>query len=391
MSGAKDRGAGHVPAPLRWGQRVRQWIRPAAGGGPMTVGEAAEVALDPATGRWSRQTGHGKEVARALQLAAEHWGADRPWGTLTRGDWRSLWRWRLTVLREAGHGGHRGTELVVQRAATVARWLVEEGHVVRIVGPEREWRLRLAEDYHRLAGDGPEPRRPRHTLEELRRILQAAEQADPRFRLLLALGAELRLGQVVRCRRRDLDLQRGTLTVRGRGRKRGVVVELTAGQQAAAREALEGYLSELEGSGQDYPLFPCGQLPGGRSGAARACPTRHLSAHPVGRRWVVAQFAMVEAAAGVPHRPGRGAYGIRRAAVDAVKALGVSREGLMAHGGWTDTAVPDRIYAEQQAEYARQEAARLRARVRNEMSWASEELNLGPHAYQTEDAKKPPN
>jgi hypothetical protein len=46
--------------------------------------------------------------------------------------------------------------------------------------------------------------------------------------------------------------------------------------------------------------------------------------------------------------------------------MGISREGLMAHGGWTDTSVPDRIYADTEAGYARDEAARVRAQIRGE-------------------------
>ena len=44
------------------------------------------------------------------------------------------------------------------------------------------------------------------------------------YALLIALGAELRGGQVVRARRTDLDFEHATFTVWGRGHKRGVVV-----------------------------------------------------------------------------------------------------------------------------------------------------------------------
>jgi len=55
------------------------------------------------------------------------------------------------------------------------------------------------------------------------------------FALLLALGAELRLGQVVRARRSDLDLIAETFKVLRRGKKRGTVAHLTVGQLAAKR------------------------------------------------------------------------------------------------------------------------------------------------------------
>ena len=117
---------------------------------------------------------------------------------------------------------------------------------------------------------------------------------------------------------------------------------------------------------------------------------------------------------------GRGWYGVRRQAADEAKRQGISGEGLMQHGGWTDTQVPDAIYADQEAEYARAEAAAVRAEIRGEsvsaspgslpkvdptwtpetttanlvrvrrrkslisqvFQWAWVELNYRPHAYQ---------
>ena len=349
----------------------------------LTLADTDRVVLHPSKGRWSEKTQHGREVKRAVAMAVSHWGGDLRWARLSRADWRSLWRWRLASLRSSGHRGHRGAELLVQRLMAVADWLVEEGHVLRIQKPEAAWRDRLVEDYRNEAGEDPEPRRPRHTLEEMRAILRASEQGDPRFALLLALGAEVRLGQVARCTRRDLDLDAGTLRVRGRGKKGGAIVSFTPGQLAAVQAAMHGYLHRLELALhtdsvtprkqevaslqlQDYPLFPQGQMPGGRKGQGVATVERHANARPVNRRWILHQFRLAETRAGVPHVPGRGAYGVKRAAVDAVKALRISREGLKAHGGWSSTQIPDRIYADMEADYAREEAARLRIVYRDE-------------------------
>jgi len=63
---------------------------------------------------------------------------------------------------------------------------------------------------------------------------------------------------------------------------------------------------------------------------------------------------------------GRGAYGLKRQSVDAAKAAGISREGLQRLGGWTDTQMPDRVYADQEADYARDEARQIRAKIRGE-------------------------
>ena len=39
---------------------------------------------------------------------------------------------------------------------------------------------------------------------------------------------------------------------------------------------------------------------------------------------------------------------------------------LVAHGGWTDSQMPDRIYADQEADHARDEARDVRAKIRGE-------------------------
>lgn len=108
----------------------------------LTISSASELVFHATTGRWSATTPHGREIARALAIAAAHWGASRPWAELLRADWRALWRLRLAALRAAGHRGFRRTELVIQRLATVADWLVEEGYVLRIQRPEAAWRYR---------------------------------------------------------------------------------------------------------------------------------------------------------------------------------------------------------------------------------------------------------
>ena len=45
---------------------------------------------------------------------------------------------------------------------------------------------------------------------------------------------------------------------------------------------------------------------------------------------------------------------------------GISQHGLKEHGGWSDTQVPNQIYADQEAESAREEAKQIRAQIRGE-------------------------
>jgi hypothetical protein len=94
---------------------------------------------------------------------------------------------------------------------------------------------------------------------------------DPRTELAVEVGAELRLGQVLRVMRSELDLTArdlapygtpyGKLKVRGRGKKGGETIVLTLEQRAAIDRSLAGYLSDLEAQYDpenkktDYCLF----------------------------------------------------------------------------------------------------------------------------------------
>lgn len=338
---------------------------------PLTIAEGLARVLDPATGRYPVKSANSREVEAAVHFAAKVWGHDRAWNTIRKADLRNLWRRRIKDLRDRGEIGHRGAEITVARVLTVAAWLRSE----ELVAPgacvvNREWKTELRTDWRALSGESrdPEPRRPRHSLDQMLRILDQSWNVDPRFGLLLALGAELRLGQVARCRRSDLDLETKTLRVPTSGKKRGVLEKLTPGQLASIERALTGYLARMEAELADYPLFPQGQMPGGRKGEPVADPARHGTASPVDRTTLLDWFRRTEELADVPHLPRRGAYGVRRLAVDEYKKRGISREGLMAGGGWADSQIPDAVYADQEAVYAADEAAKLRADMRGEAS-----------------------
>jgi len=346
--------------------RLPEQMRPRE---PFTLGDARRVVVDPATGKYPVDTPHRREVLRALDTAILAFGKERLWTDLDRADLRSLWRQRITELYGQGLDGLRGAEVTLTRVLAVAAWLRDEGKIpTTACVAARTWKQHLRDDWRQLTGARAdyEPKRPRYTLEEMRKILAAAPQVDPRLELLVALGAELRLGQVLRARRSDLNLEAGAFTVPGIRGKRGVREYLTGGQIAAAGTALTvGYLKALEAASGDFPLFPQGQMPGGRSGAPVAAE-RHRCAKPIGRRTALDWFHEAEQLAGVPHVEGRGWYGLRRAGVDAAKAAGISREGLKAHGGWTDAQMPDQVYAEQDTERARREAQSIRAKIRGE-------------------------
>lgn len=338
---------------------------------PLTIAQGLERAIDRATGKYPTDTPHRREVERELKRAVEHWGGDTAWEAIKRRDIRKLWRWRISELHAAKHDGLRGAEITISRVLAVAAWLRDE----ELIPPgacslSRKWKEELRKDWIELTGARalPEPARPRHTLVEMRSIMAVAGRVDPRLELMLVLGAELRLGQVIRGRRTDLDLEHATFTILGKGHKRGELVKLTAGQLAIVTHHLtKGYLRELEQEAADYPLFPAGQLVGGRKMEdPRASVHRHLNAKAIDRSVLDNWFHDAERLAEVPVVKGRGAYGLKRQSVDAAKAAGISREGLQRLGGWSDTQMPDRIYADQEAGYARDEARDVRAKIRGE-------------------------
>jgi integrase len=355
---------------------------------PLTLGEAKALITDEARGKYPVDTPHRREVERALDFACATLGAGRTWASLLSADFVHLWRARMAAIRAAADDaqGHRGAEVTMQRLFAVARWLRDNKHIgEKDCIPASTWKASLKADWTLLYGNHrePEPHRPRYTLEESRRLLEHAAEVDPRYDLLLRLGVGLRPGQVRRARRSDLDLERATLTVYGLGNKRGEVVKLTAGQLRAVRATLDtGYLREIEAACADYYLFPAGQLPGRRrslwkdpaagvrSSKGPTTPTatvaRHANAEPIDPSAIRTWHRAAERLAKIAPVKGRGPYGIKRAAVDHAKKVKISREGLKALGGWSDTQVPDRIYADQEAEYARDEAREVRADILGE-------------------------
>jgi integrase len=337
----------------------------------LTIAQGLVRITDVATGKYPTDSPHRREVEREMKRAIAQWGADTPWEAIKRRDLTKLWRWRILELHAEKHDGYRGAEITISRVIAVAAWLRDE----ELIPPgactlPKKWKEAFRKDWLELTESRslPEPKRPRHSLAEMRSIMAEAGKVDPRLELALTLGAELRLGQVIRGRRTDLDFEHATFTIFGKGHKRGEVVKLTAGQLALVTHHLTtGYLRELEKEAADYPLFPAGQLAGGRKMEdPHATLERHLNAEAINRSVLDDWFHEAEALAKVPLVKGRGAYGLKRQSVDAAKAAGISREGLQRLGGWTTTQVPDSIYANQTADYAREEARDVKAKIRGE-------------------------
>ncbi len=361
----------------------------------LAIGEAWDLVSNKEKGLYPVDSPHRREVKRALDDAIRIWGARKPWNAIDRDEITALGRRRIDELAKSprAKAGHRGAEVTIARVLTVATWLRDRGHINPAAAvPTSTWKDDLRTYWSQARGQAGAPpvHRPRYTLPEMRQLLAVSPQVDPRFKLLLELGAGLRLGQVVRSKRSHLDLDAGVLMVQGAGKKRAPRERLTAGQLMAAREALDsGYLHELEtarvqGTIADYPLFPSGQLPGSKPHLWRAkgkrarvsrgpeTPTaevdRHATAAPLTmgpvRKWVRKAEELAEPK--IANVKGRAGTGIRRIVVDEAKKRKISREGLMAIGGWSDSQVPDSIYADQERQYAELEARDVRASIRGE-------------------------
>jgi integrase len=344
---------------------------------PFTVGETWAVIADEKTGKYPHKSPFRDELEAALRFAVSEWGDDAAWSSIDSDKWTALIRRRLGELVARQKTGIRATEITVSRIMTAVIWLRLKKRIpANAAHPDPTWRDDLLKFWKGLTQQShdPVPKRPRYDVAQSRRLINSAWDVDPRSGLLLALGAELRLGQVRRGKRSDLDLTAGdfgTFTVHGSGDKQGEVIELTRGQRAAVEQGFKGYLRALEqdykeGKRDDYLLFPGGKLFGRKTGQPYIRGTdpdcdRPLSRSAISRRWELIEFM-----AGVPHIEGRGAYGVRRSGVDDVLDQNISEHGLKAFGGWSTPDMPRRVYADRQNKSGRADASKARAAFRGE-------------------------
>jgi hypothetical protein len=347
---------------------------------PFTVGETWAAISDATTGKYPHKSQFRDELHAALRYAESVWGSDTAWSAIDSNQWTVLIRRRVGELVARGKTGIRATEITVSRIMTSVIWLRQKKRILpNAAHPDPTWRDDLMKFWKGLTNQkhNPEPHRPRYTAEQSRKLINAAWQVDPRSGLLLALGAELRLGQVKRAKRSDLDLTAGVcgcFTVRGAGDKQGTVVELTRGQRVAVDQALNGYLRLFEADylagprdvAEDYLLFPGGKLFGRKTGTPYIRGTDPDCLEPLSRSAISRRWELIEFLVGITHERGRGAYGIRRAGVDAALEQNISEHGLKAFGGWSTPDVPRRVYAERENKTGRSDASKARATFRGE-------------------------
>ncbi|RLE84916.1 MAG: recombinase XerC [Thermoprotei archaeon] len=99
------------------------------------------------------------------------------------------------------------------------------------------------------------PKRPRElpkflTPSEVRRLIDVADNARDKLIVALLYTTGIRVSELVRIKKGDLDLERNSLKVFGKGGKERIVFF-----NNYTRKLLEGYLAELKLSEDDY-IFP---------------------------------------------------------------------------------------------------------------------------------------
>lgn len=365
----------------------------------LTLEGGLRLATRVPGGMYVTESPHLDDMRRGADYIVNTIGIDdtgklQTWETLKYRQVRTMWtRLAQHYKQSAGkRGGPTNTERCVVLLIQVSSWLVFEAELIPApLSMPKNWRVKLREDWARITGrEVPEPNRPRHSAEEVTKILASLkdDRVDQRIALALILGAELRLGQVARLMRSDLELiasghyRVGRLVVRGTGKKLGVIKDLTPEERSAVDEAMRGYLRDLEcafaaGLRSDYPLFPAGVMPYDVKPSRRPQNKRKYVDIPCVRRasadvqnepsddrsmrdW----FDKLESVAGVNHVRGRGWYGIRRVASDVYPDYEDDARVLNDATGHADSKTREKTYQEKNSSSVRARTAQTRRKVR---------------------------
>jgi hypothetical protein len=362
----------------------------------LTLREGFDIALDPQCGkyvalagrRWREMLRFKRQLFRRTRTAAPLIDPQLRWTHLRLREIRLLWR---TVAHRYAHSGHqdfglRAAERLVEALYAVASWLRDEQFLPPDAArPSTHWRERLRTEWASITGEHPRiPSRPRYTVDEYRRILSVGDtgDVDPRILLAVALAAECRTGQVLRCTRRALNLPAvdpagydtappgllGSLEIPGTMRKPGETVVFTPEQRRAVDQALAGYLANYEaawrrGAMPDYLLFPGRHRP--RLTSPRTWRIASSQpAQPMTRTAALKAYRALEACAGVAHLQGRGWYGLRRVATDLAEQFTADDRVKDRLGGWRRSDTRKYIYQDRLTQALRVKAAVVRREMR---------------------------
>jgi integrase len=320
-------------------------------GAPLTMARARRLMLDPKDGKFPTNTEWKKEITRHLGIIVPIIGESKLVEEVKHGDYKRLWRALAVAHRDHGKYGMRSAEMIVGTLRSLIVWLQEAEHIeAGLAMPAPKWIQSMRREWTDITGKPPKKQhRPRFTKEEQIKLWRALPKADPRLRMIVMIGAELRLGQVARCRRSDIFERSGEeiggIEVIGRGKKFGEIVVFGKRMGPYIREALEtGFLSELEaayraGTLEDFNLAQGGFIAKGKAQVENAMM-------PVQSKALRDWWNDLEELAGVEHMDGRGWYGLRRLGAD--RAEDVTKDGrkLNKMGGWKNDSTRRRYQDE---------------------------------------------
>lgn len=311
--------------------------------GPLTLKKGFQEVLAVPGGKYPKRNDNHGAMRLAGERVREIHGDHLLFEDLRPGHYRQIWRTFARSYDEKQLGA-RMAELTVQNLLAAANWLRDEGKIGHATTPPSRWREKLKADWEKIVGEKPKPDRPRHTKEQYEALFEHLadedKDVDPRCELALQLGAEYRLGQVVRSGRSDLDLSEdagigfGTFRIHGRRKKKGQLVYLTPEMRKTVDAALGegGHLHEFEtlyqeGEVDDYPLWP-----GGRLRKGKCVPREPFTQQSPDT--IRGYFHDYEKQLGIEPVDGRGWHGIRRSASDVSGDYTDNEEVRDALGGW---------------------------------------------------------
>lgn len=347
----------------------------------LTLSEGFRLLLHAQEGKYAADTDWKRAVDRYREDIVRFLGASLKWSELRTAHYRKLWRALANEHVRTSAGGRarygpRATEVIVGALQSAARWLRSEEMIEDAALPPPKWRSKMREEWAAITKRPVTgPAKPRHTRSEQAALWRALPQADPRLRILLEIGAELRLGQVVRSKRSDViphnGFRAGAVRVHGRGKKHGELVVLSMEQRHALLRAMtRGVLADLEAAYQrgtlpDYFLVPGGKLRTVKTprGPVKRVPVERGNSSYAERTALRKWWAKLERLAGVKPVHGRKWYGLRRLHADMAEDVEKDARVLNLVGGWTDTATREK-YQEEGRIDLRERAATVRRQIR---------------------------
>jgi integrase len=334
--------------------------------------------LEPKVGKFATTTEWTKEVARHLDIAVPIVGESMLAADVRKADYRKLWRTLAYAHRDKGLYGVRAAEMIVGSFRSMIVWLQESELLEVAVMPPPKWKATMLKEWTEITGKPPKkPHRPRYSAEEQLKLFRTLPKADPRIAIAVMIGAELRLGQVARCRRSDIfphnGHEIGGIEVIGRGKKHGEIVVFTKRQREAVTAALEtGFLSELEaeyraGKLEDFNLVQGGFLARGKAQVDNATL-------PVADKAMADWWKELEELAGVEHVEGRRWYGLRRLGADLAEDKTKDGRLLNKMGGWKNDQTRRRYQDEGRMDVY-DKVAEIREQIRPDVDDEGGELN----------------